>query len=39
MDETRGSESRGTYTPEEGSPFSAGTHRQPGGELTLGTRD
>ena len=39
MDGILGSESRGTYTPEEGSPFSAGAHGQPGGELALGTRD
>ena len=37
MDDTQGWESRDTYTPEEGSPFSDGAHGQPEGELALGT--
>ena len=39
MDETQGSWTRGSCVPEEGSPFSDGVHRQPEGELALGTWD
>ena len=39
MDETRGSLTRGSCVPEEGSPFSDGAHRQPAGGLALGPCD
>ena len=39
MDQTQGSWTRGSCVPEEGSPFSAGAHGQPGGQLALGTCD